>query len=131
MLIASYYDGMAFQCGTALPHGMGYPLSHHKGVHHGLACGIFQAEYLRAFKDQSLVEPVIEMCGFDNIDKFAEYIQRFIAMDVHMEVTEEEVREWAELFCKQEAHRLKRHPEPIGLVEVTDIYLKSLANYIR
>jgi alcohol dehydrogenase len=131
MLIASYYDGMAFQCGTALPHGMGYPLSHHKGVYHGLACGIFQAEYLRAFKDQSLVEPVIEMCGFDNIDKFAEYIQRFIAMDVHMEVTEREVREWAELFCKQEAHRLKRHPEPIGLVEVTDIYLKSLANYIR
>ena len=41
MLVASFFDGIAFQCGTGLPHGMGYPLSHHKGVPHGLACGIF------------------------------------------------------------------------------------------
>lgn len=131
MLIASYYDGMAFQCGTALPHGMGYPLSHHKGVHHGLACGIFQAEYLRAFRDQSLVEPVIKMCGFNNVDEFAGYIQEFMDMDVHLEVTKEEVENWAKLFFEQEAHRLKRHPEPIGLPEVTDIYMKSLAKYIK
>ena len=131
MLIASYYDGMAFQCGTALPHGMGYDLSHFKHVHHGLACGIFQAEYLRAFKDQSLVRPVVEMCGFQDIDEFADYIQKFMAMDVHMECTEEEVREWAKRFCVNEAHRLKRHPEPIGVEEVTDIYLKSLKNYIK
>lgn len=130
MLIASYYDGMAFQCGTALPHGMGYPLSHHKGVHHGLACGIFQAEYLRSFKDQSLVEPIIHMCGFENIDQFANYINKFMQMDVHLEITEEEVRNYAELFCVQEAHRLKRNPEPIGLPEVTDIFLKSLAPYM-
>ena len=131
MLIASYYDGMAFQCGTALPHGMGYPVSHHKGVHHGLACGLFQAEYLRAFKDQSIVEPVIKLCGFADIDEFAAYIQKFMQMDVQMETTEEEVKHWAELFCTQEAHRLKRHPEPIGLPEVTDIFLKSLAPYIK
>jgi alcohol dehydrogenase len=131
MLVASYFDGMAFQCGTALPHGMGYPLSHHKGVHHGLACGIFQAEYLRAFKDQTRVEPVIKMCGFKSVDDFAAYIQKFMDMDVHMEITEEEVKRYAELFCEQEAHRLKRHPEPIGLPEITDIYLKSLAKWIK
>lgn len=130
MLVASYFDGIAFQCGTSLPHGMGYPLSHHKGVHHGLACGVFQAEYLRSFKDQSLVEPVIHFCGFQDIDEFAEYIQQFIAMDVHMQVTRAEVKKWAELFCVQEAHRLKRHPEPIGLPEITEIYMKSLKQFI-
>ncbi len=130
MLIASYFDGIAFQCGTALPHGMGYPLSHHKGVHHGLACGIFQAEYLRAFKDKTYVNKVVELCGFKDIDEFADYIQKFMSMDVHFEITEEEVKRYAELFCEQEAHRLKRHPEPIGLEEVTDIFMRSLKNYI-
>lgn len=31
MLIASYFDGIGFQCGTSLPHGMGYPLSPSQG----------------------------------------------------------------------------------------------------
>lgn len=131
MLIASYFDGIGFQCGTSLPHGMGYPLSHHKGVYHGLACGIYQAEYLRAFRDQSLVEPIISNCGFKDIDEFAAYIRNFVAMDVEMILTEEEVRNWAELFMEQEKHRITRHPEPIGLVEITDIFMKSLAMYIK
>lgn len=130
MLVASYFDGMAFQCGTSLPHGMGYALSHHKGVHHGLACGIFQGEFLRSFKDQSLVEPIIKMCGFSDVDEFVDYIQKFIEMDIDLEVTESEVKKWAELFCVNEAHRLKRHPEELGLQEITNIYMKSLKNFI-
>lgn len=131
MLIASYYDGMAFQCGTALPHGMGYDLSHFKGVLHGLACGVFQAEYLRSFSNKELVQHVVELCGFRDIDDFADYVQKFISMDVQMECTEEEVRGWAKRFCVNEAHRLERHPEPIDVEGITDIYLKSLKNYIK
>lgn len=131
MLVASYFDGMAFQCGTALPHGMGYPLSHHKDVLHGLACGIFLAEYLRSFKNQEIVEPVIRLCGFRSVDEFSAYIQKFMQMDVHFEVTKEEIEEYIDLFCTQEAHRLKRHPEPIGRAEVAEIYYKSLAPYIK
>lgn len=131
MLIASFFDGIAFQCGTGLPHGMGYPLSHHKGVPHGLACGIFQAEYLRSLKDQTRVNKILECCGFENIDAFADYIQAFVAKDVHFEVTEKELEEWAELFIVQEAHRLKRHPEPVGKEEILTIYKKSLKNYIK
>ena len=131
MLVASFFDGIAFQCGTGLPHGMGYPLSHHKNVPHGLACGIFQAEYLRSFKDQSYVTPILECCGFNNIDEFADYIQKFMEKDVHFEVTEAELEEWAKLFCVQEAHRLQRHPEKVGEQEILDIYRKSLKNYIR
>ena len=130
MLIASYFDGIAFQCGTALPHGMGYPLSHHKGVLHGLACGIYLGEYLRAFKDQSLVEPVVKLCGFDSVDAFASYIQKFMDKDVSFSVTEAEVDEYIEAFCVQEAHRLTRHPEPITKEEIAMIFKKSLAPYM-
>ena len=130
MLIASYFDGIAFQCGTALPHGMGYPLSHHKGVLHGLACGIYLGEYLRAFKDQSLVEPVVKLCGFDSVDAFASYIQKFMDKDVNFSVTEAEVDEYIEAFCVQEAHRLTRHPEPITKEEIAMIFKKSLAPYM-
>ena len=130
MLIASYFDGIAFQCGTALPHGMGYPLSHHKGVLHGLACGIYLGEYLRAFKDQSLVEPVVKLCGFDSVDAFASYIQKFMDKDVSFSVTEAEVDEYIEAFCLQEAHRLTRHPEPITKEEIAMIFKKSLAPYM-
>lgn len=130
MLIASFFDGIAFQCGTDLPHGMGYPLSHHKHISHGLACGILQAEFLRSFKDQSLVEPIIHCCGFDDIDGFAAYIQAFMAQDISLGVTEAELLEWSDLFMVQEAHRLKRHPEPIDRDGILDIYRKSLEKYI-
>lgn len=78
-----------------------------------------------------MVEPIISNCGFKDIDEFAAYIRNFVAMDVEMTLTEEEVRNWAELFMEQEKHRITRHPEPIGLVEITDIFMKSLAMYIK
>lgn len=131
MLVASFFDGIAFQCGTGLPHGMGYPLSHHKDVPHGLACGIFQAEYLRSIKDQSIVAPIIASCGFKDIDEFADYIRAFMEKDVQFTVTEEELEEWAELFMVQEAHRLTRHPEKIEKEDILEIYRKSLKNYIK
>ena len=131
MLIASYFDGIAFQCGTGLPHGMGYPLSHHKGVLHGLACGVFLGEYLRAFQNKSLVDPIVSLCGFRDVDGFARYIQQFVRENVSFSVTEEEVQEYAQLFCRQEAHRLARHPEKIGQEEITEIYRRSLAPYVK
>lgn len=131
MLVASYFDGIAFQCGTGLPHGMGYPLSHHKGVPHGLACAIFQAEYLRSLKDQTIAEPILRCTGFGTVDAFAEYIQEFMKKDVDFTVTEEELEEWADLFMTQEAHRLTRHPDKIGREDILEIYRKSLKNYIK
>lgn len=131
MLIASYFDGIAFQCGTALPHGMGYPLSHHKGVLHGLACAVFLGEYLRAFHDQSIVRPVVERCGFADVDEFAGYIRKFMEQDLDFTVTEAEIEEYVEQFCSQESHRLKRHPEPITREEISGIFHRSLAGFVK
>lgn len=130
MLIASYFDGMSFyQSGTCLPHGMSYPLSHHKGVLHGLACAVFEGEYLRAFKDQSIVEPVIKLCGFENLDEFCDYMQKIVSADVKMSCTRAEVKQWAADFAKIKS-RLERHPEPITPEEIEAIHFKALAPYI-
>ena len=41
------------------------------------------------------------------------------------------MQEYAQLFCRQEAHRLARHPEKIGQEEITEIYRRSLAPYVK
>lgn len=131
IILAATVQGMAFmQAGTTLPHGMGYALSHFKHVPHGHACGIFLGEYLKAFKDQTIVEPIVKMCGFDTVDAFAQYIKDICARDVKIEVTQQELNEWAEDFCKLEV-RLVKHPEKIGVEEISTIYNNALAAYIK
>lgn len=131
MHLAATFQGMAFmQAGTALPHGMSYPLSHHKGVNHGLGCAIFLGEYIRSFKDTSLVQPIVEMCGFKTIEAFAEYVKEITNRNVDIEVSEAELQEWADNFATLK-HRLERHPEPITRDDIYKIYHDSLAAYIK
>lgn len=131
MLMATAPVGMAFmQAGTALPHGMSYPLSHHKNVNHGLGCAIFLGEYVKAIKDQSIVLPIIQMCGFETVDEFAAYVKEITNRNVHIEVTEEELNAWADEFASLE-YRLARHPEPIGRDEIYTIYHDALEAYIK
>ncbi len=131
MLLISNIMGQAFmQAGTCLPHGLGYPLSHHKGVNHGLSCSITLGEWLRGFKDQSIVEPVVKMCGFASVDEMADYINEILSRDVDIEVTDEEITAWADQFCAN-PDRLSRNPELITVEEITTIYRRSLARYIK
>ena len=127
--IASNVFGMCMQGGTTLPHGMGYPLSHFKHVPHGLACGVFLGEYIRAFKDKSLPEPVVRLCGFDSTDAFADYINQILAADCRFTVTEEEIEAWTDEMFRLKA-RLNKHPEEITREEIKNIYQRSLANCI-
>jgi len=127
MLLASTIQGIAFmQAGTCLPHGMSYPLSHYKHVPHGIAVGMLQPEYLRVIKNQSSVLPIVKMMGFDSIDAFAAYIKKLVAQDINITVTEKEIDQWATEFCSLK-FRLERHPEPIGIEEIKQIYRKTLS----
>ena len=131
MLLTADVMGQAFmQAGTCLPHGLGYPLSHHKGVNHGLSCSITLGEWLRGFRDQSIVEPVVKMCGFASTDEMADYINEILSRDVDIEVTAEEIAAWAKEFCSN-PDRLSRNPEPVTVEDITGIYMRSLARYIR
>ena len=131
MILASTIEGMAFmQTGTALPHGMSYPLSHHKGVNHGLGCAIFLGEYVRCIKNEEMTLPIIHMCGFETVDEFAAYVKEITNRNVNIEVTEQELQAWADEFAALE-YRLARHPEPIGRDEIYKIYRDSLKAYIK
>ena len=130
MQIAAFVMGMAFmQSSTTIPHGMGYPLSHYKRVNHGLACAIFLGEYLRGFRDQSLVEPIVKACGFENTDEFAAYIAGIMQQDLHLSVSMDEIEKWTDDFMKLD-FRLASNPEPLTREDIKGIYVRSLAPYI-
>ena len=132
MLLAAYVQGCAFmQSSTTIPHGMGYPLSHVKHVCHGLANGIFLGEYVRGFHDQSLVQPIVEMCGFKNSDEFAEFCKSITEDDiVGLEVSEEEIQNWTDDFMKLD-FRLAANPEVLDRNDIENLYRKSLQKFIK
>ncbi len=129
---ASMIQGVAFmQSCTCIPHGLGYPLSHYYDVCHGLSCGIFLGEWLKNFKDQSLVQEVVEDCGFKNSDEFADYVRALTNRDVELEVTDAEIQEWTDAFMKQQVWRLESNPEELTREDIYTIYRRALAKYIK
>jgi alcohol dehydrogenase len=129
---ASMIQGVAFmQSCTCIPHGLGYPLSHYYDVCHGLSCGIFLGEWLKNFKDQSLVQEVVEDCGFKNSDEFADYVRALTNRDVELEVTDAEIQEWTDAFMKQQVWRLESNPEELTRDDIYTIYRRALAKYIK
>lgn len=128
----SMMQGVSFmQSCTTVPHGLGYPLSQYKHVSHGLACGIFLGEYLKAFKDQSMVQPIVEACGFKDSTEFADYVRALTNRDVEIEVTEEELQKWTDQFMVQQTWRLEANPEPLTRDDIYHLFRTSLATYIK
>lgn len=125
--------GMAFmRSGTTIPHGMGYALSTFKGVNHGLSCSVSLGEYLKCFQEQENIDRVhraVTLCGFRDVNEFADYMAEIIARDLHITVTEEEINEWSKDFFRQ-TWRLAKHPEELNEDIIRCIYLASLKNYI-
>lgn len=114
---------------TGVPHGLGYPLSYHYHVPHGLACGVFEGEYLRVFSDQTKVQQVIDLMGFDSVDAFCGYIQAILTPHINIQVTREQIREWTKTFCGTQ-WRIERHPETLTENMVFRIYERALEKYI-
>ena len=132
MLLGASIAGSAMmQSGTTLPHGLGYPLSQYHHVNHGLSCSITLGEYMRAFKDQTLPQKVMAMCGFTDTQDMCDFFQEIIKRDLHIKVTRAEIDQWTDFFWETEQNnRLKRNPEPISKEQIHEMYLKSLAPYI-
>lgn len=131
MLAAASVQGIAvMQSGTSLPHGMGYPLTHFKGVTHGLASAIMLPSYLEVFKNRELVDHVLQACGFASIGEFSAYIDDVCSRNISCTVTDDEIEQWTD-ECYALGTRLSRHPEPITRDQIRDMYRKALKRYIR
>ncbi len=130
-MMVSLIGGMCnAQTGTCLPHGMSYALTHNKHIPHGLACGLLIAEYLKTFKEPqnvARVEKAVHLCGFKDLDEFADFIDMMLLLKSDITPTPEEIEEYTREFCEQK-HRFARHPEPAGYEEVKRIYTNSLLN---
>lgn len=115
---------------TGVAHGLGYPLSYYYHVPHGLACGIFEGEYLRAFQDQTRVRRLLELLEFESVDAFCDYIQAILAPHIHITVTAGEIEDWTREFCATQ-WRMDRHPEPLTAEMVRGIYYRALAAFLK
>ena len=130
MQICSFIMGMAFmQSSTTIPHGMGYPLSHYKQVNHGIACAAFLGEYLKGFKNQSLVLPVVNACGFRDTDEFGWYIAKIVHQNMDITVSIEEIEQWTDDFMKLD-FRLESNPEHLNREDVRMLYINSLKPFL-
>ena len=130
MLMSTIMGFAETQGQTGVPHGLGFPLTHVKGLPPGLACGAFEGEYLKTFKDTSNIDRALELIGFESVDEFADYVHA--VLDPHMEgmtVTRQEIEEWTDTFCATE-WRMARHPEPFCRDDVKGVYERTLAKFI-
>lgn len=124
MLLNSTLQGISIMLtSSGIPHAMGYHLTHFLNVQHGLACGLLLGEYIRLFKDKSIVTPIVNMCGFKDTDEFADYIKMLFPMN--LSATDEEITAWATQVCSLK-HKVARHPGPISVEEVAQIYKNTI-----
>lgn len=81
MLLASMLAGMAIaHTGTALPHGLSYPLTYETGMPHGKACGYFLPGYLRE-ADPAAADYLLRTAGFTDIDSLEDYYRATCGRD--------------------------------------------------
>jgi alcohol dehydrogenase len=126
LMFASNLAGMVIgQTGTSIPHGMGYALTYNKGVPHGLASGILEAEYLKVFKDREKVNKLPGLIGLKSYQAFEELLKKLT--DSKISITEDEIQEYSKAFFENKK-KLANHPETITYDEICGIYRKSL-NY--
>ncbi len=124
VMIASALGGIQIaQNGTSLPHGMGYPLTYFKGMPHGLANGILTMGYLRSFKDQTKIKRMLSLLGLKNLDELEIIFDQLI--DVKIDMTEEEINQYARAFVSNKA-KLKNHTEEVDFEDIVGIYKSSL-----
>jgi len=120
MLLNSSLQGISIMLtSSGIPHAMGYHLTHFLNLQHGLACGLLIGEYVRLFKDKSIVTPIVNMCGFKDTDEFADYLK--MLFPINLSATDEEITAWATQVCSLK-HKVARHPGSISVEEVAQIY---------
>ena len=127
LLAASSIAGMVIaQSGTSLPHGMGYPLTYHHNVPHGMANGILLKEFLHSYSlhDKERVNNILSLLGFDSLESMGTFIRKLSTID--LKVSTDNLKAYAEYMISNEA-KLKNHPFEITYEELLDIYVNSLS----
>ncbi len=123
---ASTYAGVAIsQTGTSLPHTLGYPLTYHYSVPHGIANAIFMAEYFKV-SPKLRVAKLLEILNFEKVEDFGSFMDKIVGTYVDdLDISEEEIRKYTELLL-QNKKKLKNHPLDVTREDVLKLYRESL-----
>ena len=78
-----------------------------------------------------MVQPIVEACGFKDTSDFADYVRKLTNRDVQIEVTEEEIQKWTDMFMKQQTWRLEANREELTREDIYQLFRTSLAAYIK
>ncbi len=82
LMNTSTLAGMSIaQVGTTIPHALSYMLTYQGGIPHGIAVGIFQANYL-AFAGKNRKNAILSAAGFTSTDELKECIRRLAPVTV-------------------------------------------------
>ena len=124
-LWAATLGGMVIaQTGTTIVHSMGYPLTYHKNLPHGLPNGLLHGEYMRR-ADLEMpwkTDLYLEALGMDSIDEVCALLKALLPFDTVF--TEEELTEWTKTSIK--AKNVKSCPFDVTRELEINMYKKCL-----
>lgn len=125
LMYASMLAGMVIaHTGTSLPHGMGYALTYHHGLPHGVANGILFNAYLTHFKDQTRVKELLSALGLEDLNELNQHLKRLCPCDLSL--SDAVLQSYADQMAQNEG-KLKNHPEPMDAKTLYTIYRESIA----
>lgn len=122
LLLMSTLGGFVIsQCGTSLPHGMGYHLTYFHGVSHGKANGLILEGYLRLCNEvnEEKVQMFLVLTGFESIEEFGEYLVKLFGNDFKLSV--QEIFDYSDAMSKN-IGKLKSHPGKVDFDVLKNIY---------
>ena len=111
------------QTGTTIVHSMGYALTYHKDIPHGMANGLLLGEYLERTKMvlPEKVDACMSALGM-SLDSFKAFLAECLPCDVQFD--EKELTEWSETSIK--AKNVAVCPFEITQEDEIEIYKKCL-----
>ena len=125
LMLISTVAGMAIsQATTSLPHAMSYELTYNKGVHHGKACGVFTAAYLREYAKQNKedVDDLLFLLDFETVDELGDFLTKILGP---VSVTEEELQRFAKGLASNTA-KLATYPYELDAAAIETMFRDSL-----
>ena len=127
LLTGAMFGGICIaHTGTGYPHPMGYNLTLHRGIPHGVACAFFEGEYLRrqASASKELYSDFLRLAGLPE-----EMPEKLTTLAGPMpRLTAEEITRYANLIA-----RVKNFANSIGAVaadadSIADLYRAVIGN---